>query len=226
MRTLIDHFNVLYPAYAAQRVQGRLRVDEMEAEDKEHYVRRLLIDNFDGWQIPHHISKTNTELYQKCQTGGPSGKDCHELVRKDCDGLLTYETPKAHVIIAVEIKTSFSQDDILNAVRQIIGSIRKLEAMMSILQGFDSSRVKHKGIIVSRDPSTAQISAWKNLTDPKTRLLTHLARKRPKTLHRAELEALYHPLQLRDIELQHIAVAPASKEAMADALALKSSWQS
>lgn len=69
MRTLIDHFNVLYPAYAAHRVQGRLRVEEMEAEDKEHYVRRLLIDNFDGWQIPHIISKTNTELYQKCQTG-------------------------------------------------------------------------------------------------------------------------------------------------------------
>lgn len=214
MKTLIEHFNILYPAYSAQAIVGAtVTVEECEAEDKQHYVRRLHITDFNGWQIPHEISKTNTQLYQLCQQSKPVPKEaCHELVRKDCDGLLPYPTDNAHVLLAVEIKTSFDADDILLATRQIIGSIVKLDNMMSLTRRYDRKKIKYKGVIVSRGATASKITGWKDIRDAKTRYLARLAQGKPCVMRKSDLEAVYHPLTLRDIEILHLDVAPGVKE--------------
>lgn len=225
MKTLIDDFNILYPAYSAKQVSGTVTVEESEAEDSAHFVRKISIDQFDGWQFPHEISKENSSLHKSCQAGASGKLMSHELMRKDCDGLLAYQTKRSHVIMAVEIKTSYSSDDILKAVRQIIGSVRKLENMMELLQDHYNDKLKYKGVIISRAASTAQILGWKDMRDPTCRTLVQLAKGKPKFFPKADLEKLFHPLSLRDVEIVNIAVAPTSKEVSVSHQDLCQRWQ-
>lgn len=97
--------------------------------------------------VTQHILDKSKDIYRS----GPDGALC---LRKICDGFILLDTPDAHYIIYLELKSGCS-DVRKKAILQIPASYLKINSLLKGFSSFDKSQYRELALIVSYPPKPA-----------------------------------------------------------------------
>lgn len=209
MSVLIDNYNKLYPAFAAKPINSNCVIAEQEAEDAQHTFRNLKIKGVSGWMFPHDLPKQATSFYDKSQNGLSDSQEeapCHNILRKDCDGIFCIEENGKVIFYVCELKSSYTIDAVNKAKDQIVGSFLKLLGQLSMLQDFDKNNIEMRGIIVAYEATTERLADAKKLTDRKARFFLRLNELHQCIMPQNRCEQYWHPLSCPEITIKYLEI--------------------
>ena len=199
MKTLIEHFDLLYPKYSSAAFRNCCVVKEKE-NAKENAFLELKINGIDGYEIPNMVVKDVTSFYAKAQSRNP--------LNHDCDGIFFSEYSGKKFLFFCELKSSFSSQVIQKAKEQVIGSYLKMHSLLSLLQGYRKDEIEVRGLIVSFKPETERLLAIeeKSENDRSCRFCTLLYNRQKYVMTKMDCERYYKPLCMPDFTIYYVGV--------------------
>lgn len=202
--TLIDNFDKLYPHYHTEPLDGCCVVEEVEAEDAEHCFRSLTIKECTGRQFPHMLPKDATSFYNMSQRGAAPELLCeaHNVLREDCDGIFF----SGGTLYFVELKSSFTEEAIVKAKNQIVGSYFKVRTMLALLQGYSETPLRVCGVIAAFEPDTIRLSAIKDPSSRKSQFCLKLVNNRYYRMPKVRCDEFWHPVDTAEIAITYVSI--------------------
>ena len=153
MESAIEEFNLLYPNYLISTIDGNVEVVETCPKSNMDF-RRLVVTGCRGYVFPREFAADSVAFYGKANSRPP--------MKFNSDGIFWAEIKGRKCLFICELKSSFASEQIAHAKEQIIGTLLRLKAQMSILQSIPDW--EYHGIIVSYAPTEAQLIAVNKLT--------------------------------------------------------------
>ena len=205
---LIENYNAIYPNYKGHKVAGTCEIVEYANLGKPGIFQKLKLSNFKGWQINREITSATTSVYEKSEKGCPDlPTQCHYLLHRDCDGLL-YESRGEEIrLYAFELKSSYSTDNIVKAKDQLVGSLLKMQAQLSILQGYCPAHIKYIGVIVAFEPTAEQkCYILKNFSNRDALFCGRLLSEKQYDMSSERCSTYWSPLRIPEITLRLVTV--------------------
>lgn len=200
MKQLIDEFNKVYPVY-----QSSLNVDCTFDEDdnlgKLNTFQHLTINGINSCVIPKHVIKNITSLYDSAGS--------HESLRKDPDGIFLIEDDGKKYIYIIEMKSSYTQSNIVKAKDQVVGSYLKLHSLFSLLQSYNPSEWTVRGIIASFTPPAEKVQDFlkkKTNGDKASSFCYNFQRDKKYVMPEEKCKKYFSPLNVPEITLYHVSV--------------------
>lgn len=199
MKTLIEHFDLLYPNYTSVVFKDSCVVKEKE-NLRENAFLELKINGVNGYEIPNNVVKDATSFYAKAQSREP--------LNHDCDGIFFSEYSGKKFLFLCELKSSFSRKEIQKAKEQVIGSYLKIHSLLSLLQGYRKEEIEVRGLIVSFKPETERLLAIEKNSenDRSCRFCSLLHNEQKYVMTKMNCEKYYKPLYMPDFTIHYVGV--------------------
>lgn len=205
MKTLIEHFDKLYPNYSSKEFEGCHVVREKENEcDKAFH--ELTINDIEGYEIPNKIAKDSTSFYTKANSRQP--------MNHDCDGIFFSEYSGQKYLFLCELKSTFASQEIQKAKEQIIGSYLKMHSLLSLLQSYRKDEIEVRGLIVSFKPNVERLLAIekKSESDKSCHFCSCLYRDNKYVMPQKNSERYYAPLCVPGLTIHYVGVPDSQQE--------------
>lgn len=100
--------------------------------------------------IKNDLLKACHKIYKNNESNSP------ELMH-DCDGIFFLTNREQKYFVLIELKSKYTSDNLVKAERQLAASYIRVLSRLSCLTDFDPYKYKACGIIVSHEPSTAEL---------------------------------------------------------------------
>ena len=100
--------------------------------------------------IKNELLKVCHNIYKNNQNNLPE-------IKHDCDGIFFLTIREQKYFVLIELKSKYSNDNIEKAEKQLAASYIRVLSRLSCLKDFDISKYKVCGIIVSHNPTTAEL---------------------------------------------------------------------
>lgn len=197
MAGIIDEFGTLYPNFSFSPVNGRCIIKDEDTENKPKDFLELTIENFVGHQLPYSFAGQSTSFYNKAASKAP--------MQSNCDGLLYSEYLNQKVFTLIELKSGFNTDNIDHAKEQILGTLMRLKAQISILQSYSGDYV-FRGVIASYTPTTELLTNIKTMTSHGAKFAKTMASLGHVHLEKSVCNRFYSPLDVPDIDIKYIPI--------------------
>lgn len=194
----IEEFNQLYPCYAASPFANGCKVEE-PAPDA---FNRLIVTDCYGYAFPRSLAADSMSFYSKAESPDP--------MRFNSDGIFLTETEGRWCLFVCELKSSFDPAQIAHAKEQIVGTLLRLKAQMSILQA--KPNWEYHGVIVTYEPTEGQFMNVSKLTSRDAKFSSYLYTRKRKQIKASVACNFYKPLDLPDICVHYVAVPDRKKE--------------
>lgn len=195
MESAIEEFNHLYPNYLISTIDGSVEVVETCPRSDLDF-RRLVVTGCMGYVFPREFAADSVAFYGKANSRPP--------MMYNSDGIFLAEIMGRKCLFICELKSSFASEQIAHAKEQIIGTLLRLKAQMSILQSIPDW--EYHGIIVSYAPTEAQLIAVNKLTSRDGWFSRYLCVRGHRLIDSETADKHYHPLALPDINIHYVAV--------------------
>ena len=108
------------------------------------YQGQLLVINNCLLSVCHNIYEDNGQR--------------HPELRHDCDGILLIKNRGGKYLIFIELKSKYSEENIIKAEKQLAASYIRVLSRLSCIEGFNVDEYKKCGIIVSYAPNTKELN--------------------------------------------------------------------
>lgn len=138
---LKDNWDDVYDKIKSSSISSTIEVLE---EDPLATFKKLEFINGRFLSIPNQAIKNLTPIYNLLSNR-------LRCFGKDCDGIIITEKEGRLFIILVELKSSFSTENISDARYQIISAYIKIKMLLSIIEEYNSKEIIFKSIIVSHE---------------------------------------------------------------------------
>lgn len=141
-------------------------MEEMEIIDsfRKIFDKAPVKEERDSLDIMEQDPRATFKKLQLCNTGevfydidklvlqSPSilCKHSSKILQKNCDGVTLTNGRDGDYLILVELKSSFSPENIVKAYKQIICSLMKIHAMLSFCHGYSLKNINLRGIIACK----------------------------------------------------------------------------
>lgn len=204
MDNIVTDFNRLYPAFAANRLNGcNLVIHEHENRDKPNTLQTVTVTDLTGWEFSRNFLENAKSFHSQAQKSPLAGMECHEIMVKECDGLFCREENGQIVFHFFELKSSFDVDNLAKAKDQITGSYLKLLHLLAPLQQFEQKKtnITMKGHIFIYEPDTEKLSTIKTLSDRKARFCFRIHSDKSYFMPSGRCSSYWAPLWCPDIAL-------------------------
>lgn len=188
----IEEFNLLYPHYAAFPFTSECVVEE----PAQNAFNRLIVTDCSGYVFPRSLAGDTLSFYSKAASRDP--------MRFNSDGIFLTEIDGRWCLFVCELKSSFDTKQIAHAKEQIVGTLLRLKAQMSILQA--KPNWEYHGVIVSYEPSEMQLTNVNKLTSKDAKFSSYLYVRKCKEIKASVANHFYRPLDLPDICVHYVAV--------------------
>jgi len=195
MESVIEEFNLLYPKYSILPFSGKTEVVEIEPKSELDF-RRFVVTGGIGYAFPREFAADSVAFYGKASSPSP--------MSFNCDGIFFSEIEGRKCLFVCELKSSFGSAQIAHAKEQIIGTLLRLKAQMSILQSCPDW--EYHGIVVSYEPTDAQLIAVNKLTSRDAAFSRYLYARGHKMIASSRANEYYKPLALPTIQIHYVAV--------------------
>lgn len=195
MEATLEEFGTLYPKYASSLFEGVCEVIETEPKNELDF-RRFVITDGNGYTFPREFAADTVSFYGKSKSPDP--------MKFNCDGIFFSEIEGRKCLFVCELKSSFSASQIAHAKEQIMGTVLRLKAQMSILQTQPNWEVH--GIIVSYEPTENQLMMVNKLSSLDASFSKYLITKGHKEILAKRANRYYAPLAMPDITIHYVAV--------------------
>lgn len=190
--SMIEEFNQIYPKYAASPFVNGCAVEE----PAENAFNRLIVTDCSGYAFPRSLAADTMSFYSKATSPDP--------MRFNSDGIFLTEIEGRRCLFVCELKSSFDPAQIAHAKEQIVGTLLRLKAQMSILQA--KPDWEYHGVIVSYEPTKGQIINVSKLTSRDAKFSSYLYMRKHKQIKASVACNFYKPLDLPDICVHYVAV--------------------
>lgn len=197
MKQLINEFNKVYPGYHSSNVVD-CTFDEDENIGKSDTFQHLTIKGINACLIPKHITKDITSLYNNAHS--------NETLKKDPDGIFLIEDNGMKYIYIVEMKSSYTKDNIVKAKNQVVGAYLKLHSLFSLLQSYNASDWIVRGIIVSFSPTAEKVMGFIKNNNIENSFCNKFQRDKKYKMPEENCKRFFSPLNVPEITLYHVAV--------------------
>lgn len=147
MDATIEEFGKLYPAYATSHFDKECEIVET-APKSDLDFRRLVVSGGEGYAFPRELAGDSVSFYSKA--------GCQDPMLLNSDGIFFAEVDGRKCLFVCELKSSFGVAQISHAKEQIVGTLLRLQAQLSILQSLPEW--EYHGVIVSYEPTVANWS--------------------------------------------------------------------
>ena len=195
MEPAIEEFNLLYPNYLISSIDGSVELVETCPRSDLDY-RRLVVTGCMGYVFPREFAADSVAFYGKANSRPP--------MMYNSDGIFLAEIKGRKCLFICELKSSFASAQIARAKEQIIGTLLRLKAQMSILQS--NPNWEYHGVIVSYAPTEAQLIAVNKLTSGDGWFSRYLYVRGHRLIDSETADKYYRPLALPDINIHYVAV--------------------
>lgn len=213
MSSLINNFKKLYPSFELLDINGDCEISEVENTIEDNGFKQLIISDVIGWQFPHEMPKKLSSIFCMSQEGiDDNSKECHAVVRFDCDGIFCVEKDNKLTLFICELKSSFSVESICKAKNQIVGSLIKTLGLLNLLQKYRLEDIEIKGVIISYVPCVERLTSFKKDSRPDY-FCMKLYHDGCYLMPASKCERFWHPLAFKkDISLIYIGVPKGNTE--------------
>lgn len=195
MDKTLEAFNSLYPVYKTVPFESFCVISEPKAESDTDFLR-LDITECDGEQFPFDFAGQSIGFYDKANSREP--------MKSNCDGLFyTYKNGKK-LLFLCELKSKFSTQEICHAKEQIVGTLIRLKAQLSILQAQPEWEIH--GVIASYKPSTESLTSVKTNKDYMSKFSLNLWALKHKELNSERCDKFYAPISVPNITIHYVGV--------------------
>ena len=191
----INQFNRLYPAYKTTTFYKVCSIKEPGADSPVNFLQ-LDITSCNGEQFPYQFAGDSNGLYTKANSQDP--------MKFNCDGIFCTTYQEKNILMLCELKSKFQTKEICHAKEQIIGTLIRLKAQMSILQAKPDWEIH--GVIASYEPTVESLTHIKDLEDYSSRFAKNIYSNRHKLLTAAMCRQPYDPLSVPDITIHYVGV--------------------
>ena len=130
------------------------------------------------------------------------------------DGIIFAEVDGRKCLFVCELKSSFGVAQISHAKEQIVGTLLRLQAQLSILQSLPEW--EYHGVIVSYEPTGSQLVVASKLTSRDASFSRYLCAKKHKLISSSIANKYYAPLALPDVNIHYVAVPDRQNEYQVD----------
>lgn len=188
----IEEFNQLYPHYAAKPFEDACDVEE-PAQDA---FNRLTVTGCSGFAFPRCLAGDSMSFYSKAESPDP--------MRFNSDGMFLTEVDGRRCLFVCELKSTFDSCQIAHAKEQIVGTLLRLKAQMSILQS--KPNWEYHGVIVSYEPTMEQLACLCKLTSRDAKFSSYLCVKKHKQISALLGCRYYKPLDFPNMFIHYVPV--------------------
>lgn len=146
---LLDNLNQFYPNYSFCSIKDIYVVEEPPARDvtltSVSFNKKDTTFTIFDMQI---IKNLQSFFEPICSTGNKlHGSRHYDIFMKDCDGLFFYDKEDKMHLVAVELKSGFSTQEVFKAFSQILGTIYKTIMLLNPLSCFNREDLIYIGYI-------------------------------------------------------------------------------
>lgn len=205
MDATIKEFSKLYPAYATSYFEKECEIVETAPQSEKDF-RRLLVSGGEGYVFPRGFAGDSVSFYSKA--------GCQDPMLLNSDGIFFAEVDGRKCLFVCELKSSFGVTQISHAKEQVVGTLLRLQAQLSILQSLPEW--EYHGVIVSYEPTDNQLVVASKLTSRDASFSKYLCTKKHKLISSSIANKYYAPLALPDINIHYVAVPDRKNEYQVD----------
>ena len=144
--SITTDLKLFYPKYNHTYYQNQVVIEEEEANAT---VKKLIFKNSNFHFVDTNMIKDCTSLFQLV---APSNPSTHDIFKKDCDGILLFQNEADKFFFLIELKSSFSTQELFKAMHQIISSYIKSNMLMHLLATYEVADYTFKAFIASHPP--------------------------------------------------------------------------
>ena len=195
MEATLEEFGILYPKYATSLFEESCEVIEPEPNSESEF-RHFIVTGGNGYVFPREFAADTVSFYGKSKSPDP--------MRLNSDGIFFSEIDDRKCLFICELKSTFSTSQIAHAKEQIMGTVLRLKAQMSILQTQPDWEIH--GVIVSFEPTENQIISVNKLTSKDASFSKYLFTKGHKVITAEMSKVHYAPMAMPDITIHYVAV--------------------
>ena len=195
MEATLEEFSKLYPRYASTAFCESCEVLEAEPKNKQDF-RRFVVTGGSGYLLPREFAAESVSFYGKSESPAP--------MRLNSDGIFFSEVEGQKCLFVCELKSSFSSTQIAHAKEQIVGTVLRLKAQLSILQ--TQPDWEFHGVIVSYAPTDNQLMLVNKLTSCDASFSRYLYTKGHKEISVEISRRFYHPMAVPNLIIHYVAV--------------------
>lgn len=125
-------------------------------------------------------------------------------MRSNCDGIMFTKINGREALVMCELKSSFDVEAVFHAKEQIVGSLMRLRAQLSILQSYKNCELH--GLIVTYLPKTEKLTQMKTLVDRKSLFAKALFSTGKYEMQACKCKSYYTPIDVPGIKLHYLGV--------------------
>lgn len=195
MEATLEEFGALYPRYASMAFDDACEVLETEPKNDQDF-RRFVVTGGSGYSLPREFAAESVSFYGKSDSPAP--------MRLNSDGIFFSEIDGRKCIFVCELKSSFSSSQIAHAKEQIVGTVLRLKAQLSILQ--TQPDWEYHGVIVSYAPTENQLMLVNKLSSRDASFSRYLYTKGHKKITVEMSRRYYHPMAVPNLVIHYVAV--------------------
>ena len=137
---------LFYPKYNHAYFHDQVVIEETETKAT---VRKLIFKNSNFHFVDTKMIEDCTSLFHMVAPSNPSS---HEILKKDCDGIILFQNEADKFFFLVELKSGFSTTELFSAMHQIISSYIKSNMLMHLLATYEFSDYTFKAFIACHPP--------------------------------------------------------------------------
>ncbi len=211
MEQAIEEFNKLYPHFEVLPFEDTCEIIET-APASEKDFKRLVLTHINGYVFPREFAGATISFFVKAESPNP--------MRLNSDGIFFSDIDGRKCLFVCELKSSFDTTQIFHAREQIIGTLLRLRAKVSMQQ--TQPNWEYHGIIASYKPTMDQLIGINKLTSNDAKFSKHLISKKHKMIKGEIANNYYKPLAIPDIEIHYVGVPNRNNEFQLDLKSLLS----
>lgn len=144
---MIDKLKTLFNPDLICKYAGAVVIEE---EDPQAKVRSVCVENGDFISLNKKILDQMNLLFKQ--------KDDRFSLCKGCDGILLLEYKEEKYLFLIELKTNYTNDQIIKARNQIEASYAKLLMLLNSLDGFHREDYKFRALIIAFEPKAETLT--------------------------------------------------------------------
>ncbi len=195
MEQTLEEFNQLYQKFAVTPLDGSCEIVEIAPASPRDF-KKLTISGVEGYVFPREFAGASTSFYSKAS--------CQDPMTFNCDGMFFSEFEGRKCMFACELKSNFATQQLFHAREQVIGSLLRLKAQLSILQ--TKPEWELHGVVVSYAPTIAQLTGVNKLDGNEARFSRQLCSRHHLDIKGAKASSFYRPLAIPDFTIHYVAV--------------------
>lgn len=138
---LKDFLDAVAPRYASPIQTGEVDILEHESDA---LFKKVVWKDADFQHMDHQLAKDLKSFFETA--GSP------EVFRKDCDGVVLFETEGKKYMFLTELKSSFGTEKLMKAKTQIVSSFIKTNMILHLSSCYKLEDYIIKGFIVGYPP--------------------------------------------------------------------------